>query len=100
MKRTKADFDGDADGSNPPVEIAWCPDLVETTVGEQTFLVVNNVAGNPELKDQAPDFPSTGTADTKQFACIISQEPELDSTTNQLTVVEQIYVYGDIKLLR
>ena len=96
VKRTTADFDGD--GGNPPVTIAWCPDLVETTVGDDTFLVVDNVGGNPALVDQAPGFPTGG--DTKQFACIISQKPTLDSTTDTLTIVEQVYVYGDIKLVR
>ena len=100
VKRTTADFDGDAEGSNPPATIAWCPDLVSTTVGDDTFLVVEDVANNTKAVDQAPDYPGAGTDDTKQFACIVSQTPILDSATDVLTVKERVYVYGDIKLQR
>ena len=81
----------------------WCPDLVPSTVNG--FLVVDNVEENSKAVDQAPNYPAAEDpqprrrSTTKQFACIVSQTPTL-AADGTLTVEEQVYVYGDIKLLR
>lgn len=97
VRRTTVDFDG-AGTADAPTVIASCPDLTTTTIGGVSYPVVAGIAGNANAPDLAIGYPGTGAADTKQFACIVSQHIDPVPGTTSVTVSERIYAFGDIVL--
>ncbi len=93
---TTVDFETPAAGTVLP--IGWCPDPVYSgtvTIGGVTVPKLVGIA-TPLTNAAAPDLDE---APGKQFACVGAQSARaVDAATDTVTVVEQVYILGDIAL--